>query len=124
MREPKEADVLRACLQFLKLRGIFAWRNNSTGIYDPTAKRYRTFNGLKGTADIIGIIPVDTAADQYDAPNVIGRFLAVETKAKRGKLSLEQAAFLDGIRARGGLAFVVRSVSELEAALKAEGVLA
>jgi hypothetical protein len=31
----KEADVLSACLDYLRLKGVLAWRSNNTGVFDP-----------------------------------------------------------------------------------------
>jgi hypothetical protein len=64
--------------------------------------------GLKGSADILGCLPG-------------GRFLAVETKAERGRISPEQRQFLADIKALGGLAIVVRGWKELDQALHEAG---
>jgi len=121
---PREADVLRACLAYLKhmyplradgngvFRGICAWRSNNAGVRrtDPkTGRQWHQFTGLKGVADILGVL----------APS--GRLLAIECKRPGGKLSPEQEQFLDVIRQAGGLACVVRSVDELAKALTVEG---
>lgn len=47
-----------------------------------------------------------------------GRFLAIEVKAAKGKVSPHQQLFLDEIRARGGVAFVARAIDEVESALE------
>ena len=41
-----------------------------------------------------------------------GRFVAIEVKAPRGRVTDEQKAFLDLVRRSGGLADVARSVEE------------
>ncbi len=41
-----------------------------------------------------------------------GRFVAIEVKAARGRVTDEQAAFIDLVRRSGGLAGVARSVEE------------
>jgi hypothetical protein len=64
--------------------------------------------GKVGSSDVIGVLPD-------------GKFLAVEVKASRGRLSVEQAAFLEKIRGLGGMAIVVKSWHELDAALRLEG---
>ena len=69
----RERDVLSACLALLRLRRIFAWRQNSGAMRKPAGKsgsreRFIRFAGAAGVADIIGILPG-------------GRFLAVECKA-------------------------------------------
>lgn len=108
MKAPRETDLIRACLRLLKLRGVFAWRNNTTGVYDPARGRFRTFTGLKGVADILGVLPG-------------GRLLAVEGKMPGNRPTRDQQAFLDGVRRAGGAALVVHSVEELERALRELG---
>lgn len=99
------SGLVRVCLDYLKLRGVYAWRANTTGVWDETKKCFRTFHGLRGVADILGCL----------RPN--GRLLAVECKAGKGRLSREQEAFLAGVQAAGGLAVVARSLADLEEAL-------
>lgn len=102
IRKQTETDIVRGCLELLALRGLFAWRNNTTGVFDPTTKRFRKFTGKKGVSDILGII----------GP---GRLLAVECKRPGQYPTPEQRAFLAEVNANGGLGVVVRSVGELEA---------
>ena len=59
-------------------------------------------------SDIIGVAPG-------------GKFLAIECKSAKGKLSLVQEEFLERVDALGGVACVVRSVEELEKDLKEAG---
>ena len=102
-----ERDTQRACLQYLAARGIFAWRQNTAGVYDPKKDSYR-FPGLRGVADILGCLPD-------------GRLLAVEVKTPTGKVSPHQQRFLERITESGGLGTCVRSVDELVADLKSAG---
>jgi hypothetical protein len=67
-----ENRVKAEVLKYLKLRRIKAW-NNPTGAVRVALDRWLHF-GLKGSADILGILPG-------------GRFLAVECKAPDGRLS-------------------------------------
>jgi hypothetical protein len=46
-----------------------------------------------------------------------GRFLAIETKAKRGRLTKEQQNFLTQVNAAGGIGIMARSVEEALSAL-------
>jgi VRR-NUC domain len=101
----KESDVLSSCLQYLRLSGIFAWRSNNTGVFDPARKCFRSFRGLKGVSDLLGVL-----AD--------GRLLAVETKRAGNRPTAEQQAFLDEVNRRGGVGLWVTSVHELAAALE------
>lgn len=108
----RESDILQACLSYLNLRGVFCWRSNNTGIYDPASKRYRAFRGLKGVADILGVLPRPAGGSR------LGVFLAVEVKRPGGKASAEQKWFLGEVARLGGVALCVRSVEELQADLE------
>jgi hypothetical protein len=103
-----ESEVKRVCLEYLSLRGIYAWLNN-TGALPVGDKRFIRF-GLKGSSDIIGILPG-------------GRFLAVECKSETGRLSPAQRDFLEAVQAHGGLAVVARSHEDLANALRDAGYL-
>lgn len=61
--------------------------------------------GLPGSADIFGIMQPS------------GRFLAIEVKAPKGRVTEEQKRFLGMVRAMGGVAIVARSVEEVIARL-------
>jgi len=108
----KEADVLTACLDYLRFKGVFAWRSNNTGVFDPARKCFRSFRGLKGVADILGIIPRQIGPD--GEPGLHGVLLAVECKGASGRLSDDQEWFLEEVTRRGGIALCVRSVRELD----------
>jgi hypothetical protein len=101
-----ERDVLSAAHEYLTLRGITHWRNNTgTVMYKERPIRY----GKTGSSDIIGVCPD-------------GRFLAVECKRPGGRLSAAQGGFLSGINACGGVGIVVDSVESLERQLKERGI--
>ena len=104
-----EGAVVRACLDYLALRGIVAWRNNTTGIYDKRRGAYRPSAGRNGVADILGVLPG-------------GRFLAVECKAGKGRLSPAQVDFQRDIIRQGGLHIVAYRVEDVIEVLQAEGV--
>lgn len=104
-----ESSLVRSCLDLLSLRGVFAFRVNTTGVYDPKRGVFRSFHGLRGVSDILGVLPG-------------GRFLAVECKVGRNKLSDEQQFFIDRILGMGGVAWVIRNVGELDANLRSLGI--
>lgn len=104
VKKRRETDLVRACLDYLKLRNIFAWRNNTTGVFDPVKKKFRTFTGLKGVSDILGILPD-------------GTLLAIECKMPGGKLTPEQKAFLQNIVDRNGIIGVANSVADVAAVI-------
>lgn len=99
---PLEKDIQAAILQYLRLRNVFAWRNNSGMQLIPNkGGGMRAIRiGLPGSADILGIMPD-------------GRFLAIEVK-RPGKMPTdEQRAFLGQIEANGGVAVVAHSVDDV-----------
>ncbi len=98
-----EQSIQRAILEYLRYRGIFCWKNNTAGIYVKSRNTYIPSHA-PGVSDILGILPG-------------GKFLAVEVKSEKGRVSPHQQQFLDEITARGGLAFVARSIEDVEQAL-------
>ena len=108
-----ETDLVRACLNWLALHRVLAWRSNNTGIFDPTRKVFRSFHGLKGVSDILGIVPRPVVLPDGGRATV-GALLAVECKRPGEKLRAEQEAFLEDVRGRGGIGFCARSLRDLE----------
>ena len=101
-----EGRIKADCLRYLERRGIFSW-NNPSGVIRISNDRWIHF-GKKGSSDIIGILPD-------------GKFLAVETKSVRGRLTPEQKEFLEKVRGLGGVAILARSLRELDEALREAG---
>ena len=95
MGKPENA-LQRACLEFLHLRGIMAWRNNS-GAYK-VGKRYIRF-GTQGSGDIFAIVR--------------GRFLSIECKVGRGKETADQKLWAAQVVDAGGVAIVARTVDDV-----------
>lgn len=92
MRAPacrRESEITRAILACLRAAGVMAWKNWS-GPMTP----------IRGIADILGILPG-------------GRFLAIEVKTPRGRLTEHQERFLEQVRRHGGTALVARSVDDV-----------
>jgi hypothetical protein len=113
----RESDLVRACLDWLMLHRIKAWRMNNTGVFDPVKKIHRSFHGLKGVSDILGILPQRVRL-AGGAEELFGNFLAIEVKRPGEKPRPDQEAFLEDIRAGGGIALCVHSLNELEAGLR------
>lgn len=85
------------------MRGHYVYRQN-TGAYKPEgSKRFIRF-GVKGGADIIGVI---------GAGEKRGTFLAVECKFGKNKTSDDQLAFGEKITSHGGVYIVAYSVDDL-----------
>ena len=98
-----EQTIQRTILEYLNWKHIFCWKNNTAGIYVKARNTYIPSHS-PGVSDILGILPG-------------GRFLAIEVKSPTGRVSPHQQQFIDMVNAAGGLAFVARSVEEVEALL-------
>ncbi len=99
-----ETALVKACLQYLNMvAGALARRNNTGKLIDRTGRPV-TFGLGVGSSDIIGCLPG-------------GRYLAVECKIGKNKLTLNQKLFLESVKAAGGLALCVWSLPELVRAI-------
>ena len=99
------------------------WRNNVGRLLDQNG-RMVTFGLCPGSADLIGYRTLEITEEDVRAAG--GRlrlavFTAVEVKAERGRVRPEQTAWLDHVRAAGGLAGIARSVEEAAAIVAAAG---
>lgn len=105
----REAPILAAILEYLAIRQVYAWRQNSGAVKlaDKTGKTRFVRFGFPGCSDIIGVIG-------HEIPEWEGRPLAIEVKSPTGKATMEQLVFLGEIAKRGGLAFIARSVEDVE----------
>ena len=112
----RETDVLASCLQWLRMKGVWCWRQNQ-GAIPLKSGGYRRFVGLKGVADILGILPQTVRVIGDEHPVIFGNMLAVETKREGEKPRPEQVEFLRLVNERGGVGVCVHSVTELEEAL-------
>lgn len=90
-----------AIINYLGYKGIFAWRNNNTGVYDPVKKVFRRNPAqLNGVSDIIGV-----------APN--GKFIGVEVKIGSDKQSDFQKRFEAEIKERNGVYLVAKNLDDV-----------
>jgi len=99
----REKDIENLILKYLNiLPSTFAWKNNSTGVFDEKRGCYRSSKNkwaINGVSDILGIHH--------------GRCLAIEVKTKSGVTSDEQQQFIDRINKEGGIAGVARSIADV-----------
>lgn len=102
-----EKQIEVSILHYLKLKGIFAWKNDTTGIYSEKRgafiKRHSKYH-MTGQSDILGIF--------------LGRFLAIEVKKPGNYPTANQREFMESVRKHGGIAFVARSIKDVEESLK------
>ena len=94
-------DLVKVCLDWLELKGIMAWANN-TGAFKKG--RYYVKFGKPGSTDIIGILPG-------------GRFLGVECKVPPDTPSPAQIDFANDVHRAGGIAVTVECLEDLQEAL-------
>ena len=97
----KEAPVLRACLKWLKKKGVWAYRQNTGTLW---AGGQPISFGCPGAGDITGILPD-------------GRRLEVECKSPTGRQSAKQKEFEARIKENNGVYILARSVEDLERVL-------
>lgn len=106
-----EKEIENNILRYLGSINIFAWKTKTVGTFDQRLGKFRKSSPMykKGVADIVGILPD-------------GKLLAIEVKSQKGRLSPEQKIFLSEITSRGGVAFVARSVEDVEAEFLSRGI--
>lgn len=104
-----ENDVTnRVRIAFGKI-GAPLWRNQVGFDHEKKTK----YGLKKGSADWIGILPVVITPDMVGKR--IGLFLSVEMKTDKGSLEPDQAAWINTVRAAGGVAIVARRPEDIPA---------
>ncbi len=105
-----EGQNLNAILQYLDVKRIFHWRNNSGAVkaFRKNGDSQLLKFGKVGSSDILGCL-------------CDGKLLAIEVKSDTGRLSIPQSDFLDSISALGGVAFMARSIDDVERELSKRG---
>lgn len=107
-----EKVIEKDILTYLKfLPKCFAWKNNSTGVFDPSRNTFRSNKNpfvIRGVSDILGIYH--------------GRLLAIEVKRDRtSKPTKEQRDFIKRVKKEGGIAGVCCTVEEARQLIKSSG---
>jgi hypothetical protein len=105
--EASEHAIQIELQEYLTLKGIYCWRNNSGALIDRRGIPVRF--GKVGSADILGI-----AKD--------GKLLAVEVKrpSMSYKPTPAQIDFLTAIKKNGGYAGIATSIADVERILNGE----
>lgn len=99
-RSDTEMALVRAIQEYLALAGCLAIRVNSGAVPIVNENGRRFYRGAPaGTADILACLPG-------------GKFLAIEAKRPGRKATPKQEAFLQSVRAAGGIAGVAYSVED------------
>lgn len=98
----EESSLLKACMEYLTLKGGQVIRNNTGLLFikDASGKSRAIKTGSPGSPDLIAFMPQ-------------GRVLCVECKSKKGRLTDSQKGFIEALRKNGHEVVVVRSLDEL-----------
>jgi hypothetical protein len=99
-----EAAALVEVLKAVRTHPLVAWAYRQNSGVAKVGNRFIRF-GWPGCPDVLGQLND-------------GRLLGVEVKAAKGRVSPEQAIFLERIRAAGGVAFVARDCRDVFVNLK------
>ena len=93
-------ELTQQTIEYITLRGGMAWRNN-TGAYK-TETRFIRY-GHKGSGDVFALYR--------------GKFLSIEVKVGRDRLSPDQEDWMERVEACEGVAVVAHTLDDVIAAL-------
>jgi hypothetical protein len=99
MAQTPEGNIVDAICEYLTLKRHFFHRNNTTPIYDTTKGAFRAMPkyARKGAPDIVCVHQ--------------GKYIGIEVKGAKGKLSDDQYAFGHDLTLAGGTYIVARSLA-------------
>lgn len=100
--ELTERQIQQQIVDYLNARGIRCWKDRQ----GTTAPGHGTMRTSAGVSDIIGILPGT------------GRIVCIEVKRGKNMPSPKQIEFLDMVSHQGGIAFVARSIEDVQFELK------
>ena len=93
-------DIARFVISYMNARGHVAWRNNTGGVFDPTAQRFRKGPAsARGGGDVISCIKT-------------GRYVEIEIKVGKDQQSEAQKDREARVRKAGGEYYIVHSQLE------------
>lgn len=97
----REKDVVKSVLEFLALKRIWAWRNNTGAVVSEHKgkKRFHRY-GAVGSPDIFAVLPS-------------GKVMHIECKGPHGKLSKEQEEWQQKAIDHGHYYITAKDVADL-----------
>ena len=99
-RDDTANDLTKCIVKYITLKGGFASRVNTTGIYDKKLRKYRRGTQKRGLADVIATYK--------------GLSLHIEVKHGRDRLSNAQKKIQDEITRSGGQYYVAQNFTEFK----------
>jgi hypothetical protein len=96
--EPSEKQIENQILDWLEARKIFAWKAEKMSGRPGFKSRNR--HHKNGIPDILGVLPN-------------GQFIAIEVKTATGRLSEDQAKFIQELTRRNVICIVARSLADV-----------
>ena len=96
-----ESQIQTQICHYLTLKKYFFWRNNTTGIYDPTKKVFRRMSAfaMAGVSDILLLKD--------------GLLVCIEVKRPKGIQSEHQKEFEKLVKANGGVYLIATSIDDI-----------
>lgn len=108
MSKTEANKLTNAILKYLQYHGIFCWRQNNGGVYDPVKRTFRSGSSTKGVPDIIAI-------------NNAGTFIGIEIKVGKDRLSADQIAFKKKIEEHNAKYIVARTLDDVQEIVQPKG---
>ncbi len=125
-----EKAIENQILTYLANKKIFAWKNQSTGMFDPTKgtfRKNRNIHHINGVSDILGCFADGRLiAIEVKKPYVSKKTMQFKyrTQEELEKLASEdQIKFINRIKSLGGIAFYADSVDVVEDQLMLFGII-
>lgn len=95
-----EQDLVKSCLQYLKMKNLFFWRNNTGAMStEKNGKKYFMHFGAVGSPDIFVLYK--------------GKLIGIECKYGNNKQSEAQKAWEGAMKQHGGEYWLIYDISEL-----------
>lgn len=115
-----EKDIQRSILDYLQLKKIFHWRNNSGFMFIKGADKTRGIKlGQTGSPDIFVVLPeiisiVNAGVDvKVSSDMKFGQIFGIEVKAPKGVQSDHQKNWQIEFEKAGGVYILARSVDDI-----------
>jgi hypothetical protein len=119
-----EKQIENQILTFLRNKGIFVWKNQSVGVFNPTRGRFMKSSNphhINGVADILGCIDGRMLAIEVKKPYISKKTLQIKPRSQMDLEKLasdDQILFINNMKALGAVAFYADSLDVVKEQLK------